>query len=153
MNSSAASIASILRAARTIAVVGLSPNPQRASHEVAAYLQVHGYRIIPVNPVCAGSTLLGEYCYASLTMAGKAMREQGLKIDLVDCFRKSDAIEPIVDEAIAIAAGALWMQLGVINHPAAEKAQAAGLHVVMDRCIKIDHANLVTSVSGRFPPS
>ncbi len=144
MNPSAASIASLLREVRTIAVVGLSPDPQRASHEVASYLQAHGYRIIPVNPVCAGSTVLGEHCYPSLTMAGKAMREQGLKIDLVDCFRKSDAIEAIADEAIAIAAGALWMQFGVINHVATKKAQAAGLHVVMDRCIKIDHANIIT---------
>ena len=143
MNPSAASIASLLREVRTIAVVGLSPDPQRASHEVAAYLQAHGYRIIPVNPVCAGSDLLGEHCYASLTMAEKAMREQGLKIDLVDCFRKSDAIAAIADEAINICAGALWMQLGVINHAAAKKAEAANLQVVMDRCIKIDHANLM----------
>lgn len=142
MSLAAISISRLLREARTIAVVGLSPSTARASHEVARYLQAHGYRIIPVNPACAGKTLLGEHCYASLTMAAHALQEQGIKVDIVDCFRNSAAIEPIVDEAIAIAARALWMQLGVINHAAAKKAEAAGLEVVMDRCIKIDHARL-----------
>ena len=132
----------VLNQSRTIAVVGLSPDPQRASHEVATYLQQHGYRIIPVNPTCAGKTILGEHCHASLTMAAKALAEAGIKIDIVDCFRKSEAMEPIAEEAIAIGAPVLWMQLGVINAVAAAKAQAAGIHVIMDRCIKIDHARL-----------
>ncbi len=137
------SISSLLHEIRVIAVVGLSLNPQRASHEVAAYLQAQGYRIVPVNPACAGTSLLGEHCYASLTMAAQALHDQGVKIDLVNCFRQSSAIEPIAEEAIAIGAQALWMQLGVINLSAAEKARAAGLIVIMDRCIKIDHANLL----------
>lgn len=142
MRLAATSISRLLHETRTIAIVGLSPSPARASHEVAQYLQAHGYRIIPVNPACAGTTLLGEHCYASLTMAARALQEQGIKIDIVDCFRNPEAIAPIAEEAIAIAARALWMQLGIVNQAAANKAVAAGLEVIMDRCIKIDHASL-----------
>jgi predicted CoA-binding protein len=128
----------ILRHYRTIAVVGLSPKPHRASFEVANYLQSHGYRIIPINPNAA--EVLGEKAYATLQEA--ALHET---IDLVDCFRNSEDIPPIVEDAIAIGAKGLWMQLGVSNPEAAAKAEAAGLLVVQDRCIKIDHRVLLSS--------
>jgi uncharacterized protein len=134
-------IADILQHSRTIAIVGLSTNSQRTSHEVAAYLQRHGYRIVPVNPAYAGQTILGEPCHATLVEAVAAMKKDGIHIDIVDCFRKSEAIEPIADDAIAIGARCLWMQLGVVNEQAAAKARAAGLIVVMDRCLKIEHMN------------
>lgn len=130
----------ILNHCRTIAVVGLSPKPHRASFDVARYMQAAGYRIIPVNPVvaAAGEQVLGEKVYASLSEA--AGHE---KIDLVNCFRNSQDIPPIVDEAIAIGAKAVWMQLGISNPAAAAKAQAAGLLVVQDHCLKIDHRVLL----------
>lgn len=128
----------ILRHYRTIAVVGLSPKPHRASFEVANYLQGHGYRIIPINPNV--TEVLGEKAYATLQEAA-----QHEAIDLVDCFRNSEDIPPIVEEAIAIGAKALWMQLGVSHPEAAAKAEAAGLLVVQDRCIKIDHRVLLSS--------
>jgi uncharacterized protein len=132
-------IADILKNCRTIAVVGLSINPSRDSHEVAAYLQRHGYRIVPVNPTYAGQTILGELCHATLADAAAALKKDNIHIDVVDCFRKSEAIEPIVDDAISIGARHVWMQLGVVNEAAAQKARAAGLGVVMNRCIKIEH--------------
>ena len=122
----------ILKNCRTIAVVGLSPKPHRASFDVARYLQASGYRIIPVNP--NATEVLGEKAYASLL---EAARHE--KIELVNCFRNSADIPPIVDEAIAIGATAVWMQLGISHSAAAAKAEAAGLLVVQDRCIKIDH--------------
>ena len=143
MSPSSTTIADLLREARTIAVVGFSPNPARDSHEVAAYLQAHGYRIIPINPACAGSIQLGEHCYPSLSQAAKALHEAGLTIDIVDCFRRSEHIDAIAEEAIAIGARALWMQLGIVNAAAATKAGKAGLQVIMDRCIKIDHAHML----------
>lgn len=133
-------ITKLLTESRVIAVVGLSPNPDRPSHEVAQYLQHHGYRIIPVNPAAAGTQILGEHCYATLTLAAAALAEQQLHINLVDVFRKSEAVEPIADEAIAIRANGLWLQLGVVNQAAIDKARAAGLMVVVDRCTKIEHA-------------
>lgn len=141
MTFATASIPAILAEGRTIAVVGLSAKTDRPSHEVARYLQTHGYRIIPVNPMYAGTRILNEPCYGSLTEAAAALAKDNVKIDVVDCFRKSEAIEPIADEAIAIGARYLWMQLGVVNEKAAAKARAAGLTVVMNRCIKIDHMN------------
>jgi len=132
-------IPAVLKRARTIAVVGLSPDPQRPSNEVARYLQQHGYRIVPVNPSRAGQRILDESCHASLTEAASELKKSGEQIDIVDCFRRSEAIEPIADEAIAIGASCLWMQLGVINEAAASKARAAGLAVVMDHCMKIEH--------------
>jgi predicted CoA-binding protein len=132
-------------ARRTVAVVGLSAKPDRPSHEVAQYLQQHGFRIIPVNPTYAGTPILGEHCYASLTEAATALAPHGIHIDIVDCFRKSDAMLPIAIEAIAIGARCLWMQLGVLNEAAATKARDAGLQVVMDRCMKIEHMH------GRLP--
>jgi len=140
MNQHPQTIAKLLAESRVIAVVGLSPKSDRPSHGVAAYLQRHGYRIIPVNPACAGTDILGEHCYATLTLAAAALAEQQTRIDLVDIFRKSELVEPIVDEAIAIRARGVWLQIGVINEAATDKARAAGLDVVADRCTKIDHA-------------
>lgn len=136
-------IRDLLTDSRTIAVVGLSAHPDRPSHEVAAYLQQHGYRIVPVNPTYAGTHILGEHCYATLTQAAADLAESGASIDIVDCFRKSEYVMPIVEEAIVAHARCVWMQLGVIDHVAAAKAQAAGLTVVMDKCIKIEHRNLM----------
>ena len=127
-------IPGILSNSQTIAVVGLSPKPQRASFDVARYLQANGYRIIPVNPMAGVTQILGEKVYASLHEASQIE-----KIDIVDCFRNSEDIPPIVDEAIAIGAKTVWMQLGVTNAAAAKKAELAGLNVVQDRCLKIDH--------------
>jgi predicted CoA-binding protein len=128
----------ILQHCRTIAVVGLSPQPQRDSYDVARYLQARGYRIIPVNP--NATEVLGEKAYATLREAA-----QHEAIDLVNCFRNSPDIPPIVDDAIAIGAKAVWMQLGISHAAAAAKAEAAGLLVVQDRCIKIDHRTLLAS--------
>lgn len=124
---------------RTVAIVGLSPRAERKSHEVASYLKAHGYRIVPVNPMIAGQTVLGETCYATLTDAAAAMARENVEIEIVDCFRKSAEIGPVADEAIAIGANCLWMQLGVVNADAAARAEHAGLIVVMDRCLKMDH--------------
>ena len=131
----------ILNHYRTIAVVGLSPHPHRASFDVARAMQAVGYRIIPVNPnvAASGGEVLGEKAYASLTEA--ALHE---KIELVNCFRNSEDIPPVVDEAIAIGAKAIWMQLGITNAAAAAKAEAHGLLVVQDHCIKIDHRVLLS---------
>lgn len=133
------SIPQLLSAARTIAVVGLSSRPERASHQVASYLQQHGHRIIPINPTYAGQSILGEHCYATLKQAS---REHGV-IDIVDCFRKSEDILPIAEDAVAIGARCLWMQLGVVNENAARLAQKAGMMVVMDHCLKIEHQALL----------
>ena len=133
-------IPDLLRRSQVIAVVGLSAKTNRPSHEVADYLQRSGYRIIPVNPAYAGTHILGEPCYTSLQEAATAVSKDNVKIDIVDCFRKSDAIVPIAEEAIAIGARCLWLQLGVINEQAAAKARANGVDVVMDRCLKIEHA-------------
>ncbi len=126
------SIPHILKHCRTIAVVGLSTKPHRASFDVARHMQASGYRIIPVNP--NETEVLGEKAYATLTDAA-----QHEDIDLVNCFRNSEDIPPVVDEAIAIGAKAVWMQLGITHHEAAAKAEAAGLLVVQDHCLKIDH--------------
>ena len=100
----------------------------------------HGYRIVPVNPTA--TEILGEQCYPSLTAAARGLAANGEKIDLVDCFRRTEDIPPIADEAIAIGARCLWQQIGVVNEEAAAKARAAGLDTVMDRCVKIEHARL-----------
>nr|WP_217346257.1 CoA-binding protein [Noviherbaspirillum sp. L7-7A]MBV0880657.1 CoA-binding protein [Noviherbaspirillum sp. L7-7A] len=139
------SIPQLLSTARTIAVVGLSSKPERASHEVAHYLQQHGHRIIPVNPTYAGQSILGEHCYATLT---QATREHGV-IDVVQCFRKPEEIVPVAEEAVAIGARCLWMQLGVVNEAAAQIARKAGMMVVMDRCMKIEHMALASNPAGR----
>lgn len=126
----------VLRNCRTVAVVGLSPRPERDSHRVAAYMQARGWRIVPINPNAPGE-ILGEKVYASLSEAAQHER-----IELVNCFRNSADIPPVVDEAIAIGAQALWMQLGVEHEAAAARAHAAGLRVVQNRCLKIDRAAL-----------
>ena len=135
-------IEQILRTARNVAVVGLSSNPERTSHHVAEYLQQQGYHIIPVNPVYAGQQILGETVHATLQDAADALAQQGQRIDIVDCFRKSDDIPPIAKEAIAVRAGTLWMQLGVESQVAADLARAAGLDVVMNHCMLIEHRKM-----------
>jgi predicted CoA-binding protein len=133
-------IARVLDQSKVIAVVGMSTDHSRDSYQIARYLQDHGYRIIPVNPTYSGETILGERCHASLYDAADAVEAEGSRIDMVDCFRRADAMEAIADAAIDIGASCLWMQLGVINQLAADKALAAGLAVVMDRCTKVEHA-------------
>ncbi|WP_332814198.1 CoA-binding protein [Ramlibacter sp.] len=138
--SSISDLRRILGTCRTLAVVGLSPQWHRPSFFAAKYMQAHGYRIVPVNP--KADEILGERSYPSVSAAAQALAAQGGKIDMVDCFRRSEDIAPIADEAIAIGARCLWMQLGVVNEAAAARARAAGLDVVMDRCVKIEHARL-----------
>jgi uncharacterized protein len=123
-------IEELLKTAKTIAVVGLSNNPMRPSYGVSAYMQSRGYRIIPVNPEI--DSCLGEKAYASLADVPE-------KIDIVDIFRRSEFVEPVVDLAIQLKIPAVWMQEGVIHEKAAEKARAAGAFVVMDRCILVEH--------------
>jgi hypothetical protein len=123
-------IAELLKRSKTIAVVGLSDNPLRPSHGVSAYMQAHGYRIIPVNPTIAEA--LGEKAYPSL-------RDVPDRIDIVNIFRRPELVEEVVDQAIALKIPAIWMQEDVINEKAAAKARAAGAFVVMDRCILKEH--------------
>ena len=127
-------IAHILKNHRTVAVVGLSPKPHRDSYRVARYMQEQGWRIVPVNPLA--TEVLGEKCYPSLTEAARHA-----SIDLVDVFRNSAEVPPVVDEAIAIGAKAIWLQLDVHHDAAAEKARQAGLLVVQDKCLKVEHAH------------
>ena len=131
----------ILKDSKTIAVVGLSTKPERASHAVAAYLQQSGYRILPVNPSSVGQEILGEPVHASLADAAAAL-PAGTTIDIVDCFRNGEAMLPVAREAVEVRAGCLWMQLGVTNQAAADLASAAGVSVVMDKCMKIEHRQL-----------
>jgi predicted CoA-binding protein len=123
----------VLQGNRVIAVVGLSPNWNRPSYFAAKYMLEHGYTVIPVNP--GATEILGQKCYPDLAAIP-------LKVDMVDVFRKPQDAGPIADEAIRIGAGCLWLQLGVIHQEAAAKAAAAGLDVVMDRCVKIEYARL-----------
>ena len=123
-------IADLLKRSKIIAVVGLSCNPLRASHGVSAYMQSHGYRIIPVNPQI--EECLGEKAYPSLLDVPE-------KIDIVNIFRRSEAVPEIVDQAIALKVPMIWMQETVVHEPAAKKARDAGIHVVMDRCILKEH--------------
>ena len=134
MSAEASQIHDILRSAHTVAVVGLSDKPDRDSYHVAAYLQRHGYRIIPVNP--AVKEVLGEKAYARLEDVPDA-------IDVVDVFRRPEAVPEVAASAVAVKAKALWLQEGVVHAEAADKARAAGLRVVMDRCILKEHARLV----------
>ncbi len=139
-----AELLEILRDTRTIAMVGASPKWNRPSYFAMKYLQEKGYRVIPVNPGQAGKEILGETVYAALS-------EIPGQFEMVDIFRNSEAAGPITDEAIAIAnekgIEVIWMQLGVINQAAAEKARAAGLKVVMDRCPKIEFGRLNAELS------
>lgn len=136
------SLRAILTNYRTIAIVGLSNKASRASFTVAQYMQAQGYRIIPINPTHAGQEILGETCFATLHHASAQLKLEGVQIDIVDCFRKSQDIPPIADEAIQIGAKCLWLQLDIVHREAEQKARDAGLDVVSDRCIKIDHALL-----------
>jgi predicted CoA-binding protein len=129
-NASPDEVRDLLKDCHTIAVVGLSDKPERDSHYVAAYLKSQGYRIIPVNP--ALTEVLGETAYARL-------RDVPERIDLVDIFRKPEVVPEIVDEAIAVGAKAVWMQEGIVHNAAADKARAAGLRVVMNKCILKEH--------------
>ena len=126
-------VSEIIRSAKVIAVVGLSPKPDRPSHEVAAYLQAHGYQIVPVNP--AETEILGEKSYPSLS-------DIPFSVDIVDVFRQPDAVPAIAEEAVKIGAKALWLQLGVISLEGATTAERGGLKVVMDRCLMVDHMAL-----------
>ncbi|MCP3735253.1 CoA-binding protein [Sphingomonas sp. RP10(2022)] len=136
-----AAIKALLEGARTIALVGASDRPSRPSYGVMAALQRHGYRVIPVNPQITGEHVHGEFVFRDLHQLGDP-------IDIVDIFRRSDAVGAVVDEAIAIGAKAVWMQLGVIDHDAAARAEAAGLQVVMDRCPAIDIPRLGVAPVG-----
>ena len=133
-NPTSQEVKKLLTGAKTIAVVGLSDKPDRDSYIVARYLMAHGYEIIPVNP--AIEEVLGRKAYKSLA-------EVPGRIDIVDIFRRSEAVPPIVDEAIRLKAGAVWLQLGVVHEEAARKARDAGLQVVQAKCIKIEHARLL----------
>ena len=128
-------IAELLTNARTVAVVGASDRPDRPSYGVMRYLQDHGYRVLPVNPQITGEHVLGEFDWRELAQIG-------VPIDIVDIFRRPEAAAEAVEQAIFAGAKAVWMQLGVVNEEAATKAEAAGLKVVMDRCIKIEIARL-----------
>jgi predicted CoA-binding protein len=128
-------IAELLTNARTIAMVGASDRPERASNGVMKFLQGRGYKVFPVNPTITGEHVHGEYVWRELAQIGEP-------IDIVDIFRRSEAAGEAVDQAIAVGAKAVWMQLGVINPEAAKRAEAAGLEVVMDRCPKIEIARL-----------
>ena len=127
-------VKAILENHKTVTVVGLSPKPERDSHMVAQYLKEHGYRIVPVNP--GQKEILGAKSYPNL----KAIP---FRIEIVNVFRRPEAIPPIVDDAIEIGAKVVWMQLGIAHNQAAEKAREAGLEVVMNKCIKIEHMNML----------
>jgi predicted CoA-binding protein len=126
-------IAAILKNYRTVAIVGLSADPQRPSFQVAQYLQQHGYRIVPVNPAC--QEILGEKCYPNL-------QDIPFPVEVVDIFRRVEAIPAIVAEAIAVGARVVWLQLGLVSEDAARHGRSAGLEVVMDRCMKVEHTHL-----------
>ena len=132
-------IRELLTAARTIAVVGISDDPERDSYMVAEILQRQGYRIIPVNPrlVNLNIQVLGEKAYATL-------RDVPEKIDIVDIFRRPETVMPVVEDAIAAGAGAVWMQLSIVNEEAAARAEAAGLNVVMNRCMAVEYRRLMS---------
>ena len=124
-------IAELLTNARNIAMVGASDRPDRPSHGVMKFLQSHGYRVFPVNPQITGEHVHGEFVWRELAQIGEP-------IDIVDIFRRPQAAGDAVDQAIAVGAKAVWLQLGIVNEKAAERAEQAGLKVVMDRCIKIE---------------
>jgi predicted CoA-binding protein len=137
-------ITEILKAHKTIAVVGLSSNPMRPSFEVTEYMQAAGYRIIPVNP--NETEVLGEKSYARLEDVPE-------KIDIVNVFRRADDVPPVVESAIRVGARVVWMQMGIENDAAAEKARAAGLTVVEDACILIEHRKRLCALSSRYSES
>ncbi len=128
------SVEEVLRESKVIAVVGLSPRPERDSHRVARYLQEHGYRVIPVNPLA--DRILEEQCYPDLLSIPQ-------RADVVNIFRRPEWVPAIVDEAIQIGASLVWMQLGIVHHEAAAKARSRGLEVIMDRCMLTEHRAMV----------
>ena len=128
-------IRAMFQGMKTVAIVGLSADPTRDSHGVARFLQRNGYRVIPVNPTLS-SAVLGEQPYTSL-------REVPEPVDVVTVFRRSEFVPEVVDDAIAIGAKAVWLQLGVVHHEAAQQARNAGLEVVIDRCIAVEHRRLM----------
>jgi predicted CoA-binding protein len=130
-NAAADDISAILKNSKTVAVIGLSPKPDRPSHEIAQYLLAHGYRVIGVNP--GHPEILGQKVY-------KTLADVPEPVDIVDIFRDPSAVPGIVDEAIAKGAKTVWMQLGIVHNDAAERARAAGLNVVMNKCILVEHA-------------
>lgn len=130
----------ILREFRRVAVVGISPRPERDSHRVAAYLLAAGWDVVPVNPLV--DAVLGRRCWPSLA-------QLPAPVDVVDVFRRPELVEPVVEEAIAMGARALWLQDGVVHEAAATRARAAGLLVVMDRCMMRDHARGLGRPAGR----
>jgi predicted CoA-binding protein len=136
-------ISHLLSRVRNIALVGASDRPDRPSYRVMRFLQTHGYRVFPVNPQITGEHVHGEYVWRELSQIGEP-------IDLVDIFRRPQAAGEAVDEAIKVGAKAVWLQLGVINHEAAERAEAAGLDVVMDRCPAIDIPRLNIAPVGGY---
>jgi predicted CoA-binding protein len=133
-NPNSEQIRALLSGAKTIAVVGLSPNPERPSHRIARRLQQWGYRVVPVRPGVAA--VLGEKAYARLA-------DVPGKIDMVNVFRAADQIDRVVDDCIALGVPALWIQEGIVNQPAAGRALAAGIMVVMDRCISVEYRRLM----------
>jgi len=130
-------IRSILEQYHTIAVVGISPKPERPSNAVSRHMQAEGYTIVPINP--GHKEILGNPCYPSLTLLPPEVKE---RIEIVNIFRKPADVEPVVDEAIAIGAKVIWMQLGITNEAAAKKAREAGLQVIQNRCISVEHQRL-----------
>lgn len=128
--------AALLTRYTTIAVVGCSTNPDKPSHRVPKYLHEHGYRILPVNPMAKGQPLLGETVYGSL-------EEIKIPVEIVEIFRPPQDVPPIVEEAIAIGAKVIWMQEGIVNNEAAQRAKTAGLQVVMDKCMLKVHRSMV----------
>ena len=135
-------IAELLTNARTIAVVGASDRPDRASYGVMKFLQSHGYRVLPVNPQITGEHVLGEFVWRELAQIGEP-------IDIVDIFRRPAAAGEAVDQAIFAGARAVWLQLGIVNEEAARRAEEAGLKVVMDRCTKIEIMRLGIPAIGQ----
>ncbi len=131
-----------LETAETVAVVGCSPNPARASHAITRYLIAQGYRVIPVNP--GHREILGQPCFASL-----AAIPPGIRVDMVDVFRRSEAVAPVADEAIARGAAFFFMQLGVLDEASAGRLEAAGIGVAMDRCILVEHERLGIAPKSR----
>jgi uncharacterized protein len=127
-------IKEILEAARTIAVVGASNKPYRDSSRIMEYLKQNGYSVVPINPKYGNVS--GVKCYSDLKSAG-------IKIDIVNVFRKPEAVDEIIDDAIEVGAKTVWLQLGVINRAAARKAEKAGMQVIMDHCIAVDHSRLI----------
>ncbi|MBF7081902.1 CoA-binding protein [Desulfallas sp. Bu1-1] len=134
MNPDDETIRRLLQKSKTIAVVGLSDKPHRDSYRVAGYMQQNGYRIMPVNP--RAKTVLGEKAYQNLLDIAE-------KVDIVNIFRRSEQVLPVVEEALQLKPRAIWLQLGIINEKAAELAHSAGVTFVMDKCIKVEHARLL----------